>query len=144
NAGSGQFIHALDSTLSKTIFSTVIGSRRGTPDISPTALLVNECGNIYLAGWGGAVNVRTNHNVSSNTNGLPVTSDALRRTTNGNNFCTAILGAGAESLLYATYFGNTTPTDPNDIRGDHVDGGTSRFDENGVIYHATCACERSG
>ncbi|GAB2767228.1 hypothetical protein GCM10027275_06900 [Rhabdobacter roseus] len=144
NANSGQFIHALDPSLSRTIFSTVIGSRRGTPDISPTALLVNECGNIYLSGWGGAVNVRTNHNVSSSTAGMAVTTDALQRTTNGNNFYIAILEAGAKSLLYATYFGNITPSNPNDIRGDHVDGGTSRFDKNGVIYHATCACERAG
>ena len=28
--------------------------------------------------------------------------------------------------------------------GDHVDGGTSRFDENGVIYQAICAnCGKS-
>ncbi|TDB61430.1 DUF7948 domain-containing protein [Arundinibacter roseus] len=140
NARSGQFIHALDATLSQSLFSTVIGSRRGVPDISPTALLVNECGNIYISGWGGAVNVRTAYNAQSSTNGMPVTEDALQRTTNGNNFYVAILEAGAKSLLYATFFGSVSPFIAEEDRGDHVDGGTSRFDKNGVVYHATCAC----
>jgi gliding motility-associated-like protein len=140
DANSGQFIHALDPTLSRTIFSTVIGSKRGVPDISPTALLVNECGNIYIAGWGGTVNERTTYNTQSSTNGMTVTDDAIRRTTNGNNFYLAILEAGAKSMLYATYFGSVSPANPLEDRGDHVDGGTSRFDKNGVVYHATCAC----
>ncbi len=140
NANSGQFVHALDPTLSKTIFSTVIGSRKGTPDISPTAFLVNECGNIYIAGWGGMVNVRTAYNSQSSTNGMVVTSDALQATTNGNNFYIAILETGAKAMLYSTYFGSVSPPNPAEDRGDHVDGGTSRFDKNGIIYHATCAC----
>ncbi|GAB3341115.1 hypothetical protein GCM10027299_55090 [Larkinella ripae] len=135
NARSGQFIHALDPTLAKTVFSTVIGSGRTSPDISPTAFLVNECGNIYLSGWGGAVNVR-NGNASSSTRGLPITPDAYRRTTDGNNYWLALLEQGGKSLLYATYFGSDNP----EGRGDHVDGGTSRFDKSGVIYHAACAC----
>lgn len=138
NAKSGQFVHALDATLSKTIFSTVIGSGRGTPDISPTAFLVSECGNIYLAGWGGNVNSGTGNNAASSTLALPVTDDAMQHTTNGNNFYIAILEQGAKSLLYATYFGSLSRD--TRLQGDHVDGGTSRFDKNGTIYHATCAC----
>ncbi|WP_225865718.1 DUF7948 domain-containing protein [Dyadobacter aurulentus] len=138
NTKSGQFIHALDATLSKSIFSTVIGSGKGAPDISPTAFLVSECGNIYIAGWGGNVNSSTNNNVASSTRGLPVTDDAIQPGTNGNNFYIAILEQNAKSLLYATYFGSQS--DDNQIQGDHVDGGTSRFDKNGTIYHATCAC----
>ena len=138
NAKSGQFIHALNATLSQSIFSTVIGSGRGTPDISPTAFLVNECGNIYIAGWGGNVNSGTGHNSASSTNGLVVTPDAIQSVTNGNNFYIAILETGAKSLLYATYFGSNDRT--GQAQGDHVDGGTSRFNKNGVIYHATCAC----
>lgn len=136
NAGSGQFVHALDPSLSKTVLSTVIGSGRGTPDISPTAFLVSECGNIYIAGWGGEVNSSTRYNVASSTNGLPVTKDAIQRTTTGSNFYIAILEEKAKSLLYGTFFGSLDRT----AHGDHVDGGTSRFDKNGMIYHATCAC----
>ncbi|CAG5068411.1 hypothetical protein DYBT9623_01142 [Dyadobacter sp. CECT 9623] len=138
NAKSGQFVHALDATLSKSVFSTIIGSGRGTPDISPTAFLVSECGNIYIAGWGGDVNRTTNSNTLSSTNGLPVTEDAIQPGTNGNNFYIAILEQGMKSLLYATYFGSQSKDEQ--IQGDHVDGGTSRFDKNGTIYHATCAC----
>lgn len=141
NAKSGQFVHALNASLSQSIFSTVIGSGRGTPDISPTAFLVSECGNIYLAGWGGNVNSSTDNNVASSTLGLPVTDDAIQPTTSGNNFYIAILEQGAKSLLYATFFG-TLSRDPRQ-QGDHVDGGTSRFDKNGMIYHATCACGSS-
>jgi gliding motility-associated-like protein len=138
NAKSSQFIHALDANLSKTLFSTVIGSGRGTPDISPTAFLVSECGNIYIAGWGGNVNQGTGNNEESSTFDLVVTEDAIQPTTNGNNFYIAILEQGAKSLLYATFFGSLSRD--TGIQGDHVDGGTSRFDKNGTIYHATCAC----
>ncbi|MGG7661415.1 gliding motility-associated C-terminal domain-containing protein [Dyadobacter sp. BHUBP1] len=138
NAKSGQFVHALNASLTQTLFSTIIGSGRGTPDISPTAFLVSECGNIYLAGWGGNVNSGTNNNVASSTTGLPVTEDAIQPTTNGNNFYIAILEQGAKSLLYATFFGSLARD--TRLQGDHVDGGTSRFDKNGMIYHATCAC----
>lgn len=135
NAGSGQFIHALDADLTKTIFSTVIGSGRAGPDLTPTAFRVNECGNIYLAGWGGIINVRNGFNPASSTFNLPITTDAYRKTTHGSNFWVGLLESGARSLLYATFMGSTQLG-----RGDHVDGGTSRFSPEGVIYHAVCAC----
>jgi hypothetical protein len=52
NGNSGQFIHALNNTFTQTLFSTVIGSGRQSPDISPTAFMVSDCGFIYLTGWG--------------------------------------------------------------------------------------------
>lgn len=136
NAKSNQFIHALDHSLSKSVFSTTIGAGRGVPDISPTAFLVSECGNIYITGWGGDVNIATRYNMSSSTLGLPVTEDAMQPITTGNNFYIAILEEGAKSLLYATFFGSSD----RQVEGDHVDGGTSRFDKNGIMYHATCSC----
>ncbi|WP_128544318.1 DUF7948 domain-containing protein [Larkinella soli] len=135
NAGSGQFIHALDAGLGRTVFSTVVGSGRGMPDISPTAFLVNECGNMYLSGWGGAVNARSGH-AGTSTAGLPTTAGAYRTTTDGSNYWIGLLEQGAKSLLYGTFFGS----EGANLRGDHVDGGTSRFDKSGVIYHAACAC----
>ncbi len=138
-ANAGQFIHALDRNLSSTVFSTTIGSNRAHPDIAPTAFLVNECGNIYLSGWGGVVNSRNGYNLASSTLGLPTTEDAFRRTTTGSNFYIAILEKGAKSLLYGTFIGSTVESED----GDHVDGGTSRFAKNGVIYHATCVCRKA-
>ncbi|WP_428667478.1 gliding motility-associated C-terminal domain-containing protein [Runella sp.] len=136
---AGQFIHALDKSLNHTVFSTTIGSTRKHPDIAPTAFLVNECGNIYLSGWGGVVNSRNAYNLASSTLGLPTTEDAFRRSTTGSNFYIAILEKGAKSLLYGTFIGSTVDSDD----GDHVDGGTSRFSKNGVIYQATCVCRKA-
>ena len=47
NPNSGQFIHAFNSTLTSTIFSTTIGDGNPIPNISPTSFLVNECSNIF-------------------------------------------------------------------------------------------------
>ena len=148
NARSGQFIHALSSNLSRTIFSTVIGSGRALqangsvtgPDISPTAFLVNSCGNLYVAGWGGTVNQRDGINPFSTTTGMPVTPDAYKRTTNGSNFWIGVLERGVKSLLYGTFMGDSRPVANATADGDHVDGGTCRFDKDGTIYHAACSC----
>ncbi|MEZ0486431.1 DUF7948 domain-containing protein [Fibrella aquatica] len=148
NARSGQFIHALSPDLTRTVFSTIIGTARALqtngsitgPDIAPTAFLVNACGNIYIAGWGGSVNINNGYNPFSTTTGLPVTVDAYKATTSGSNFWIGVLERGAKSLLYATFMGdNRSPANATDD-GDHVDGGTCRFDRDGTIYHAACSC----
>jgi gliding motility-associated-like protein len=141
NGGSGQFIHALPPTLNRTLFSTVVGASRGRPDISPTAFLVNECGNIYIAGWGGFTNNFPPYPGSvagqaTSVTGMPVTPDAIKTSAfAGDDFYIAVLSSNARSLIYGTYIGGNSLDD-----GDHVDGGTSRFDKNGIIYHAVCAC----
>lgn len=141
NGNSGQFIHKISADLSTSLWSTRIGSGDGQPDFSPTAFLVvteNNCGNIYIAGWGGVVNQSSagGNNSSSDTRNLPTTANALRRTSvNGSDFYFAVYKKDMESLLYATFFGENS----NDERGDHVDGGTSRFSKDGTIYHAVCA-----
>lgn len=141
NARSGQFVQALNPTLTTGLFSTVVGSGRGVPDFVPTAFLVTECGELLLSGWGGSINATVGNalNDSSSTRGLPVTPDAFRPTTDGNNFYLMMLGSGATSLRYATFFGST-----NRLAGDHVDGGTCRFDRRGIVYHAACSCNRDG
>lgn len=135
NVGGGHFIYKLNSTLNTRIFSTQIGAiNRRSPSITPTAFMVNSCGNIYFSGWGGTTNAAVT-GVNLSTVGLQTTPDALRPFTDGDDFYLAILGQNASSLLYATFFGGFNSAD-----GDHVDGGTSRFSRNGVIYHAVCAC----
>lgn len=135
NPDGRQFIQKLDMTLSSNLFSTVVGSGRSTPDITFTAFLVNECGNIYLSGWGGTINSANGLISGSSTLNLPTTEDAFRSTTQGNDFYIMILEQDAKSLLYATFFGSA-----DDSRGDHVDGGTCRFSKDGIIYHIACAC----
>lgn len=142
NQAGGQFIHKLSADLKSSIFSTVIGSGGNSPDISPTAFLVNECNNLYLSGWGGATNAPvlqftngvsiTRNYIGGNTHNLPVTPDAFQSTTSGNDFYFMVLSADASQFLYGTYLGGT-------MSATHVDGGTSRFDKQGIVYHAVCA-----
>jgi hypothetical protein len=130
NANSGQFLQKFDNGLTALQFSTVFGAGSGIPDISPTAFLVNDCNNIYMSGWGGLINFSRGF-WNSSTLGMPVTADAYQKTTAGSDFYFIVLTDDASELLYATFLGgNQSPT--------HVDGGTSRFDKGGIVYHAVC------
>ncbi|MBP7450067.1 MAG: gliding motility-associated C-terminal domain-containing protein, partial [Flavobacteriales bacterium] len=128
---SAQFIHKLDHALGASIWSTRIGNGNVTGDISPTAFLVSDCGQIYVSGWAGSTNANAG-NLNSTTVGLTVTPDAFQTTTNGSDVYLMVLEPEASALNYATYFGGGTSS-------EHVDGGTSRFDKNGTVYHAVCA-----
>ncbi len=136
NANSTQFIQKLDSNLSTSLFSTVFGTGDAThTDISPVAFLVDTCENIYISGWGGLVVTSPFYNFPPSTGattGLPITSDAAQKTTDGKDFYFICLSRNAGSLLYATFMGGTSAT------GEHVDGGTSRFDKYGIVYQAIC------
>jgi hypothetical protein len=141
NPNSGQFIQKLSHDLTAPLFSTVVGTGGNSPNISPTAFLVSDCGYIYLSGWGGSTNstqiVRnrvtiTRRYVGGSTTGLPISSDAYQSRTTGSDFYFMSLSADASQLLYSTFLGgNRSAT--------HVDGGTSRFDKQGIVYHAVCA-----
>jgi len=102
NPNSGQFIQKFNSSLTQLMFSTVFGSGRGFPDISPTAFLVNGCNNLYMTGWGGIVNSSTN-NWQNNTLGMPVSADAFQSTTSGSDFYFMVLTSDASRFLYGTY-----------------------------------------
>jgi hypothetical protein len=135
---SGQFIHRFKSDLKTTVFATTIGTRDHNPNISPTAFLVNACDNIYIAGWGGEINNSaifwggTTLYLGGRTFGLPVTSDAWQPGTLGNDFYMAVITGDAKQLVYGTFLGGTASL-------THVDGGTSRFDKRGIVYHSVCA-----
>lgn len=133
NPNSGQFIQRFTADLSSLIFSTRFGSGIGIPNISPTAFMVNDCNNLYAAGWGGFINsLRGYWPSSSRTTGMPVTPDAYQSTTHGSDFYFIVLTENASELLYATFLGGPQTS-------VHVDGGTSRFDKSGIVYHAVCA-----
>jgi gliding motility-associated-like protein len=127
NANSGQFISKLNPTLNSLVFSTVFGNGILTPNISPSAFLVDYCENIYVSGWGGKIVPPV-----TTTTGMPVTGDAHQPGTDGHNFYLIVLATDAASLLYASYFGGPSSW-------EHVDGGTSRFDKKGIIYQSVCA-----
>ncbi|HTH56591.1 MAG TPA: PKD domain-containing protein [Cyclobacteriaceae bacterium] len=137
NPNSGQFLQKFSPDLSTLEFSTVFGSSSSSglviPNISPTAFLVNDCNNIYMAGWGGFVNSSPSTGFwQSSTIGMPITTDAYQKTTSGSDFYFMVLNGDASTLVYSTYLGGT-------LSKTHVDGGTSRFDKYGIVYHAVCS-----
>ena len=148
NPRSGLFLQKISPDLSTSIYSTVLGDLDSLdpiiPNISPTAFLINECENIFISGWGGAVNNNLLRNTIGNitytarpynggfTFNMPLTPNAFQSTTDGSDFYLMVLLKGADSLIYATYFGGPQSE-------EHVDGGTSRFDFKGIVYQSVCS-----
>ena len=124
----GQFLTKLTSGLDSVIWSTAFGTGSIGLDISPTALLVDLCNNIYMSGWGSP----SINGGQGGTSGLPITTDAFQSTTDNNDYYFLCISDDASQLVYATYFGSPHAR-------EHVDGGTSRFDNHGRIYQAVCA-----
>ncbi|MBL7964831.1 MAG: gliding motility-associated C-terminal domain-containing protein [Flavobacteriales bacterium] len=124
---SGQFLSKLSAGLNTQLWSSRFGTGGGTPNISPTAFLVDYCRKIYVSGWGSSIQGGT-----LSTTGLPITGDAFQLTTTGNDFYLAVFDIDMGALEYATFFGG-------DLSQEHVDGGTSRFDRRGRVYQSMCA-----
>jgi gliding motility-associated-like protein len=116
NANSTIFIQKLSPSLNAMILSTRIGQ---STNLVPTAFLKDNCGNVYFSGF------------QANA-GLPITPNAYQPTQGG--FWLSVLSGDFTSLVYATYMG---------VPGDHVDGGTSRFDPQGIVYHSVCTSSMS-
>lgn len=135
NPNSGLFIQKFTPDLNTFLWSTTIGGQSGNIEISPTAFMVSNCNDIYLTGWGSSVNAIEGHVLNSTTNNFPVTNDAIQKETEGDNFYIAVLNNDGANLKYGSFFGGVG------LFSSHVDGGTSRFDKKGGIYHAVCgAC----
>ncbi|MFT4062849.1 MAG: PKD domain-containing protein [Edaphocola sp.] len=134
NAGSRQFLIKLDTALATAYYSTVFGTgASANPNISPVAFMVDTCQNVYISGWGSSL-----YSTSGlSTTGMPVTTGAFQTTTDGNDFYFVVFSKNALALLYGSYFGAVG-------KEEHVDGGTSRFDPQGVVYQAICASCGSG
>lgn len=133
NTGAKQFISKLRPDLSDYVYSTVFGSNAASPNISPVAFLVDQCENVYASGWGGWIDTGQDPYDLAGTGGMPITPDAIKSTTDNKDFYFIVLEKDAQSLLYGSFFGQ------NGGEGEHVDGGTSRFDRGGAIYQAICA-----
>jgi gliding motility-associated-like protein len=123
---TGQFIGKITPDLNTLLRLTTYGSKTNSsgsnakPDITPGAFLVDRCDNIYVSGWG------------RNMNNMPVTANAFKSGTDNYDFHLIVFGRELRRLEYGTYFGGNKSE-------DHVDGGTSRFDKNGIIYQSVCA-----
>ncbi len=134
NANGRLFIHKYNTDLSTLELSTLVGNTSISTTVSPSAFLVDNCGKIYLSGWGGESNQGYG---GGSTTGLPTTSDAFQSTTDGSDFYIMVLEKDFAALSYGTFFGSFGT-------GEHVDGGTSRFSKNGTIYQAVCAACGNG
>ncbi len=105
------FITKFDPTLSNLVASSRVAAGTWGSGGVPIAFLVDRCDNIYISAHGA-------------TTGLVTTDDAVY--TEGG-FYLAAYGPEIETLEFATYYG-----------ANHVDGGTSRFDKNGIVYQGVC------
>lgn len=134
NAGGKQYIGKLKPDLSGYIYSTMFGTNTSSPNISPIAFLVDRCQNVYVSGWGGRFNNDRGYPCAG-TGGLDflITPNAVQSQGDGNDFFFFVLERDAQSELFGSYYGQYGGF------ADHVDGGTSRFDVNGIIYQAICA-----
>lgn len=129
---SSQFVAKLKQDLSGFEYSTVWGTGSNRPNISPVAFLVDRCENVYISGWGGWLQSGTDPYEMSGPRGLPL-KDARKETTDNRDFYFIVIEKNANNFLYGSYFGQTGG------EGEHVDGGTSRYDRLGAIYQAICA-----
>lgn len=131
---SGQFISKFQPNELSLEWSTTFGSGDSKINISPTAFMVDLCNKVYLSGWGSPSSGydRIGGNIADGTQGMEVTSDAFKSTTDNGDFYLMVLEDDASSLVYGSFFGG-------DLSSEHVDGGTSRFDNKGVMYQSVCA-----
>lgn len=112
---SRQFIAALTPELDSVIFQTVVGTGGSGfgVDFAPVAFMVDKCNNIFFSGYQAVTGLSTTAGSFSFNSG----------------FYFGVLDPLATGLQYATYYGDA----------DHVDGGTSRFSKDGIVYQAVCS-----
>ncbi len=136
---SGQFITKLTNNLDTIYWSTVFGTGIGKPNISITAFAVDICNRIYLSGWGREWALHDGNTWASidGTKNMDITPGAYQSTTDGQDFYIMVMADDASYLDYASFFGEQYTTGYSGH--DHVDGGTSRFDNKGNIYQSICA-----
>ena len=127
NGNSSNFIIKFNPSLNAIIKSTRFGNGSNSIHVSPAAFLVDNCGNIYVSCWG------ANILQSTPLSNMPVTPGAFQTISpNGFDFYLFVLKGDFNSLLYGTYIGGIDSD-------EHVDGGTSRFDKDGIVYQSVCA-----
>lgn len=144
--GSGMLLARLSPDLRQRQWSTVFGTT-GRINLSPTAFAADICNRIYAAGWGrDFVGYNGVHWYTLGTHGMETTATAQQDSTDGQDFYIISLDADANNMEYATFFGELhqgTSTYSHG-GGDHVDGGTSRFDRLATLYQSVCAsCGRT-
>lgn len=106
----GVFVAKLTADLTGAPVTTKIGTTMTST--VPVAFLVDVCDHIYISGY-------------NSSSGLPLTPDNLY---GSGSFYLAAFEVDMVGMLFGSYYG-----------GSHVDGGTSRFDKNGIVYQGVCS-----
>jgi hypothetical protein len=127
NANGKQFVSRFSANLDSLELNAVYGSGRSLPDITINAFLVDECGKVYVSGWG-----TDSERAGQNLRNMPLSPNAFQSTTDGQDFHLIVFTENLAALDFATYYGGNRT-------GDHVDGGTSRFDKKGIVYQSVCS-----
>ena len=133
NDGGKIFLAKFNPDLNQRLWATSLGSTVESR-LVPSAFMVDSCGRLYFSGWGGESNSGF---IEGFTLGFPTTTDAFKPNTDGSDFYFGVLSSDATSLQYGTFFGGP-------YRGEHVDGGMSRFDRSGTVTQAICGCTSGG
>ena len=110
--GGTIFVAKFTSDLSSVPVSSMLGSGGFGSATVPVAFLVDHCDHVYISGFNSQA-------------GLPLTPNSLY---GSGSFYLAAFDVDFVGLLFGTYYG-----------GSHVDGGTSRFDKDGIIYQGVCS-----
>jgi gliding motility-associated-like protein len=109
--GGKVFLAKFNPGLTDLLLSTAFGIGSSTV-LTPVAFLVDRCDKIYVSGY------------EAFWSNLPTTPNALH---NSGSFYLAAFDVDMSDLVFGTFYG-----------GNHVDGGTSRFDKNGIVYQGVC------
>ena len=137
--GAGMLLVRMLPDLSARRWSTVFGTS-GRVNLSPTAFAADICNRVYAAGWGrDFVGYNGVQWYTQGTHGMETTTTAYQDSTDGQDFYIISLDANANHLDYATFIGELHQGSGNFGGGDHVDGGTSRFDRLATLYQSVCA-----
>lgn len=134
----GQFIVQYTPDLQTRMRSMTYGEGVKKPQISLSAFLVDECNRVFVSGWGGVTNSTDQGGHGGFTTQMSITDDAFQKNTDGSDFYLAVFSQNIDTILYGTFYGGLRfPS--SQAQGEHVDGGTSRFDRRGIIYQSVCA-----
>jgi len=144
---SGQFISKFSNTLDTVIWSTTFGTGVNQPNISPTAMSVDVCNRVYIAGVGrewpieispaeyipalGLYKYGYDWSFINGTKNMQLSADAYQKITDGKDFYFMVIDDKASSLDYATFF------------GEQYDGGAYYYDPI-LDHYSKTGCPASG
>lgn len=111
--GTGNIlVHKLNLDLSELLITSYLTEAEGAASGTPVAFMVDLCNGIYISAYG----------VFGD---FVASEDALFAQ---GGFYIGVFAPDMSDLVYGTFY-----------TGDHVDGGTSRFDTQGIVYQGVCS-----